>query len=138
MLALGLIATSISFFFTVFYILGGLPLHLRLKYDVPNDSRFVRGFFNVHSLGLALAAAAAAGFYASAGQQGVAIVMGAIALAIFVLRQVVIVRMDRLRPIVVEGDPAAIVSFRKLHVGGMLVYTVALCGLVWSTTQISM
>ena len=138
MLALGLIATSISFFFTVFYILGGLPLHLRLKYDVPNDSRFVRGFFNVHSLGLGLAAAAAAAFYASAGQQAVAVVMGSIAVTMFVLRLLVIRRMDRLRPVVVERDPAAIVSFRKLHVSGMLVYTVALCGLVWSTTQISL
>src|SRR6185295_5763688 len=102
MLSLGLIATSISFFYTVFYILGGLPLHLRLKYDVPNDSRFVRGFFNVHSVGLGLAAAAAAACYADAGQRAVAVAMASIAVVIFVLRQLVIARMDRLRPIVVE------------------------------------
>lgn len=138
MLALGLIATSVSFFFTVFFIFGGLPLHLRLKYDVPNDSRFVRGFFNVHSLGLALSAAAAAAFYAGAQERTGALLMGTIAILAVVTRQVLITRMDRLGPIVVARDAAAIVQFRKLLVGGILVYAAALCGLAWSTTQISL
>jgi hypothetical protein len=114
----------------MFYcICGGLPL-LILKYDVPLDSRFVRGFVNVHYQ--ALMAIASVGALASAfsDRQWLTATFGGIALVGFIAHRLIVSRMDRLRSTMSAADAPAIRRFRRLHITAMVLNVCLLTGFV--------
>ena len=134
-LILGVFGTVILVLWTGYFILGGTPL-LFLRYKVPNDARFVRGFLHVYYVSVAAAALLGAFGYAGSGCFEFAFGMALIAALAVVGRRVAIPRMDALRPVINAGDAAAISDFRKIHIRVVLLNLFLFCGVVWSTTKI--
>lgn len=131
----GVFGTVILVLWTGYFILGGTPL-LFLRYKVPNDSRFVRGFLHVYYVSVAAAALVGALGYAGAGRFEFAFGMALVAALAVVARRLAIPRMDALRPVVNSGDTAAISSFRRIHIRVVVLNLFLFCGVVWSTTKI--
>lgn len=101
-----------------FFVLGGTPL-LILAHDVHMDGKFIRQFFHHCYRIVAVFSGASSLAYALANRPVLALSLGGIcALAVCMYRWM-IPRMDRLRPVIDSGDPAAIRRFRQLHAGGL-------------------
>jgi membrane-bound metal-dependent hydrolase YbcI (DUF457 family) len=133
-IAIGILGTIVLLFWTGLFLLGTLPL-VFLQHRTPNDARFIRSFFNVYFIALVVGASIAALGYAWAARWEFAAGMAIGALLAILARQVMVPRMDALRPVMREGDPAAIHRFRRLHVGGMLLNVVALGAVTWGTSN---
>lgn len=133
---IGVFGTVILVLWTGYFILGGTPL-LFLRYKVPNDSRFVRGFLHVYYASVAAAALVGALGYAGAGRFEFAFGMALIAGFAVAARRLAIPRMDALRPVVNAGDAAAISNFRRIHIRVVVLNLFLFCAVVWSTTRIS-
>jgi hypothetical protein len=131
----GVFGTVILVLWTGYFILGGTPL-LFLRYKVPNDARFVRGFLNVYYVSITAAALVGALGYAGAGRFEFAFGMALVAGLAVVARRLAIQRMDTLRPVISAGDTAAISSFRRIHIGVVVLNLVLFGAVVWSTTKI--
>ena len=112
-----------------YFLLGGLPL-LILKYDDPSDSRLVRGFFDVHYKALMTIAVFGALSAAFSDRRLLAVAIGCIVVAGFTARRVIVSRMDQLRKTMSATDAAAIRSFRRLHINGMVLNVFLLAGFV--------
>lgn len=130
-LIVALCCTGALLLTTAYFVMGSVPL-LILKYDVPMDARFVRGFFNTYYLAAMLTASAAALSYAWAGRlvfaAGAAVLAGLAA----TLRRKLIPRMDRLRTeMEVHGAPA-IAAFRRIHATAILLNLAQLVLIVWA------
>ena len=136
MVFIGLVGTVILVLWTGYFILGGTPL-LFLRYKVPNDARFVRGFLNVYYVSVAAAALIGALGYASAERFEFAFGMALVAGLAVVGRRLAIPRMDALRPVVSAGDTAAISNFRRIHIRVVVLNLFLFCAVLWSTTKIS-
>ena len=132
----GVFGTVILVLWTGYFILGGTPL-LFLRYKVPNDSRFVRGFLHVYYVSVAAAALVGALGYAGAGRFEFAFGMALVAGVAVAARRLAIPRMDALRPVVNAGDAAAISNFRRIHIRVVVLNLFLFCAVVWSTTRIS-
>ena len=132
----GVFGTVILVLWTGYFILGGTPL-LFLRYKVPNDSRFVRGFLHVYYVSVAAAALVGALGYAGAGRFEFAFGMALVAGVAVAARRLAIPRMDALRPVVNAGDAAAISNFRRIHIRVVVLNLFLFCTVVWSTTRIS-
>jgi len=123
-------------FFTAYFLLGGLPL-LILKHDVPLDSRFIRGFFNVYYRISFWAAVGACVSYALWGRFAFAIGAAAIAGIAMVLRKYFIQAMEQLGTRIEGSDDLAIRHFRRMHGAALMINVVLLVVLVWGTIQLS-
>ena len=134
---IALVATVLMLFAMGFFLLGTLPLLVRLKYDAPTDAPFMRGLFNVYFIAVIVTAALAAVSYVLAGEPGFAAGTGCIAALALVLRALVLGRMDKLRATLQPGDPAAIRKFRRLHFAGLLANSVQLAVVGWGLTRLS-
>jgi hypothetical protein len=132
---IGILGTVILVLWTGYFILGGTPL-LFLRYKVPNDARFVRGFLHVYYVSLAAAALVGAVGYTVAARFEFAFGTALIAGLAVVARRLAIPRMDALRPVVNAGDSAAISRFRRIHVRVVVLNLFLFCAVVWSTTKI--
>ncbi len=119
-----------------YFFMGSLPL-LVLNHDTPLDSRFIRGFFNTYYLAVAAVATVTAAACAYAGQTFYAMGIAAIALLAVILRKVMLNRMDGLRTRITHGDGSAAISFRRLHIAGMVINFVQLVAVLWGMFQIS-
>ena len=118
-----------------FFLLGTPPL-LLLKYDAPNDARFVRWLFNIYFIVVMLTAAFAAVSYALAGEPAFAAGMGCVAVLAVALRPLMLKRMDALRQTMSPNDAVAIRKFRRLHIAGMLINGIQLAAVGWSVTRL--
>ena len=114
-----LVLTTVMFFAMGFLLLASPPL-LLLKYDVPNDARFVRGLFHLFFGAVMLAATLAGVNYALAGQFIFAAGMGCAAAFALVVRRLVVRRMDALRERMRPDSAEEIAQFRRLFIGGMV------------------
>lgn len=132
-----LAATVLMLFAMGFFLLGTLPLLVRLKYDVPTDAPFMRGLFNVYFIAVMATATLSAFFYALAGEPAFAAGMGCIAVFALILRVSMLKSMDRLRATTQPGDSAARRKFRRLHIAGLLANCAGLAGVGWSLTRLS-
>jgi zona occludens toxin (predicted ATPase) len=124
-----LIAIILLLLWLFFFMFGGLPL-VFLKYDAALDAHFVRGFYDVHYLGLiavALTGAVSSAVSDRTAFAAATLCMGLIGIA---ARRVIVVGMDRLRDAVTAADTLAIQGFRKLHVWALLLNAALLCGFV--------
>jgi hypothetical protein len=137
---LSLVAIIILLFWLFFFMFGGLPL-VFLKYDAALDAHFVRGFYDVHYLGLvvlALTGALSSALSERAVFAAATLCMGLIGIG---ARRVIVAGMDRLREAVTAADDLAIRSFRKLHIRALLLNAallasfVAVVGLASGTLQ---
>ena len=126
---ISLIAIVALLLWMFFFVAGGLPL-LILKHDTPSDSKFVRGFFDVHYL--VLVGIAAVGVMSSvlSDHRILAIFMASIGLIGFTARRAIVSRMDQLRVTMSATDTLAIRRFRWLHVAGLVLNVFLLVGLV--------
>jgi hypothetical protein len=118
-----------------YFMLGCLPL-LILKHDTSTDSRFVRGFFNVHYLVLMAIATVGALSWALSDRRFIALVMACIAFIAVVARRGFVARMDRMRSTMTATDPVAIRGFRRLHIAGIVLNVVLLIGFGLAITRI--
>ena len=118
-LFVALVLTALMCFAMGFFLLGTPPL-LLLKYDAPNDARFVHGLFDIYFVAVMVAAALAGVSYALAGQFIVAAGMGCAAGFALVARRVIVRRMEALRSRLQPSDTAEISQFRRLFIGGMV------------------
>jgi hypothetical protein len=114
-----------------YFLMGSVPL-LILKHDVPMDSRFVRGFYNIYYLAAMFIAVATAVSYGFAGKPAFAV--GAVIFAILaaLLRRIVLPKMDSLREQIQGNGANAIAAFRRIHVASILVNLAQLALIVWS------
>jgi hypothetical protein len=135
-LLLALFFTVALLAITAYFIMGSLPL-LILKHDTPMDSRFVRGFFNTYYRAATIAAGGAAISYALAGRASFAVGAAALGLLAFVLRRLVIPKMDALRARMQSDETAAIPGFRRMHVTAILANLLQLVVTVGSLVAIS-
>ena len=101
------------------FLLFTPPLHVVLKYDVPNDSRFVRGLVDVYLVAVTITGVLAALCFVHAGLWAMSAVTGCIAAVAFAARRYIVRRMDRLRETMHPQDAAGIHKFRRLFMGGM-------------------
>ena len=132
-----LVFTLALFVVTAYFILGSLPL-LILKHDTPLDSKFIRGFFNLYYLAALWAASATAVCYAFAARTGYAAGAEALALLAYILRRLLIQKMDSLSAEILNGNADAISSFRRIHVAAVSINAVQLVLIVWSLIALSM
>src|SRR3954467_13035622 len=132
-----LAATVLMLFAMGYFLLGTLPLLIRLKYDTAADARFMRGLFNVYFIALACAAALAALSYAFISELAFTVGAGCIAALALVLRALMLKRMDALRATMQPGDPAAVRKFRRLHIAGLLANGVQLAAVGFGLTRLS-
>jgi hypothetical protein len=116
-----------------FFMLGSLPL-LVLKHDTPLDARFIRGLFAVYYMAVMVTAGVATPSYALAGKPEFGLGTGCILAIAFLLRRVVLSRMDALRATMTETDKLGISRFRRLHVAGMVLNGVQLGASAWGLT----
>lgn len=135
-LFVALALTTMMLFAMGFFLLGTPPLLLRLKYDEPNDARFVRGLFDVYFVAVSLTAALAAASYAAAGEFAFAAGMMALAAFAFLARRFFLRRMDLLRPRVAPGNAEEIEHFRRLFIGGMAMNGVQFGAMAIGLTQL--
>jgi hypothetical protein len=104
---------------TAYFVMGSVPL-LILKHDTPMDARFVRGFFNTYYRAAIFTAGATAVSYALAGRPVFAAGAAVVALLAYILRRLVIPKMDSLREQMQVNDATAILGFRRIHVTAIL------------------
>lgn len=127
---------------TAYFLMGGLPL-LVLKHDTPVDARFIRGFFNVYYKAAFGAAAGAAASYALSGRPFFALGVGAIALAVLLLRRRLIPAMERLGEQIPSSgagggsEAGALQGFRRMHATALAANLLQLVLLVWGLTRIT-
>lgn len=119
-----------------FFMMGSLPL-LVLKHDTPVDARFIRSLFALYYAAVMVTGGVAAASYALAGRPAFAVGMAAVAVLAFLLRRVIVGRMDALRATMTADDAPAIAGFRRLHIRGMLVNVAQLGVVVWGLTRLS-
>jgi hypothetical protein len=136
MLILGMLGTVAVLFATIWFLGAAPMLFLRLKYDAPNDSGFVRAYFNVYYIGVTAGGVAAALGYAGADRPYAAAGMAAIAFLALAVRRRVIGRMDTLRPQVLERDTGAIARWRRAHVEAMVLNLTNFCAVGWSLANL--
>lgn len=132
-----------AFFFTVavlfttaYFLMGGLPL-LVLKHDVPLDSRFIRGFFNVYYRAAFWTSLFACLSYVLWGRYVFAAGAAAIAIVAIVLRNYLMSTMSQLSTQIEAGDAAAIKRFRLVHGGVLSIIFFQLVILVWGIIKLS-
>ncbi len=130
-LIVALCCTGALLLTTGYFVMGSVPL-LILKYDVPMDARFVRGFFNTYYLAAMCTAGAAALSYAWAGRLVFAAGAAALAGSAALLRRQVIPQMDRLRTEMEAQGATAIAAFRRIHVTAILLNLAQLALIVWA------
>lgn len=135
MMLVALVATVLVLFAMGFFLIGTPPL-LLLKYDAPNDARFMRALFNTYFVAVMLMAALAAASYALGGQPAFAAGMAGIAVLAFVLRALIVKRMDALRGTMTAGDSESIRKFRRLHIAGMLANGLQVAAVGWGLTRL--
>jgi hypothetical protein len=124
-----LTAIILLLFWLFFFMFGGLPLAF-LKYDAALDAHFVRGFYDVHYLGLialALTGALSSALSERAVFAAATLCIGLIAIS---ARRVIVAGMDRLRAAVTAADDSAIRSFRKLHIRALFLNAALLASFV--------
>jgi hypothetical protein len=131
-----LLSISLLLFAMGFFMLASPPL-LILKHDTPLDGRFIRGLFNVYYLSVMTVAAVAAAGCALVGRGSVAIAMAALVVFVFGIRHWMISSMDRARGAITRGEPMAVLSFRRLHILGMLLNVAQLGTVAWGMTRIA-
>jgi mannose-6-phosphate isomerase-like protein (cupin superfamily) len=132
------LATTVLMLFAMgYFLLGTLPLLVRLKYDVPADARFMRGLFNTYFIALGCTAALAAVSYGFIGEPAFGAGAAGIAALALVLRALMLKRMDALRASMQPGDPAAVRKFRRLHIAGLLANGAQLAVVGWGLTRLS-
>lgn len=122
---------------TAYFLMGGLPL-LVLKHDTAVDARFIRGFFNVYYKAAFVAAAGATASYALSGRPFFALGIGAVALAVLLLRRRLIPAMEQLGEQIQSSEAAALEGFRRIHAMALLANLAQLIALVWGLTKISL
>ena len=132
-----LVCSVILLVIAAYFLMGSLPL-LVLKHDTPLDARFVAGFFHVYLVATAVAAAATAASYGLAGQPRLAWGAAVLALLAAGLRRVLIGRLAALAKRIRAQDAAAILAFRRLHLGVIVFNLAQLAVMVWSLIQLSM
>lgn len=132
----GLFFTVALLVVTAYFLMGSLPL-LILKHDVPMDSRFVRGFFNIYCLAAMFTAGATALAYALADKLAVAAGAAALALVAIALRWQVIPKMDALRARIQASEASAIAGFRRVHMAVIALNLVQLVFIVWVLIAVS-
>ena len=135
-LFVALALTAMMFFAMGFFLLGTPPLLVRLKYDVPNDARFVRGLFDVYFIAVTLTAALAASSYAAAGQFAFTAGMLSLAGFAFLVRGYFLRRFDTLRARMRPDSAAEISRFRRLFMGGMAMNGVQFGAVAFGLTQL--
>ncbi len=118
---------------TLYFILGSIPL-LVLKHDTPLDARFVRGFFNIYYVAAIATAGATSISYALAGRPALAAGAAALALLAFVLRKMIIPKMDAMGAQIQSSDMHAVSRFRRTHLAAIGINVVQLAAIVWSLT----
>jgi len=121
---------------TAYFILGSVPL-LILRHDTPQDSRFVRGFFNTCYRVAMFTASATAVSYASAGRPAFAAGAAVLALVATLVRRHIIAKMDSLRTQIEVSGTTAIPGFRRTHLSAILINVAKLVLIVWSLTAFS-
>lgn len=131
-----LVLTAVMFFAMGFLLLASPPL-LLLKYDVPNDARFVRGLVHIFFGAVTLAAVLAGVNFALAGQYIFAAGMGCAAAFALVVRRVLVRRMDALRDRIQPDRTEEIAQFRRAFIGGMVANGVQLGAVGIGLTQLS-
>lgn len=122
---------------TAYFLMGSVPL-LVLKHDTPQDSRFVRGFFDTYYRIAMFSAGATAVSFAWAGRLTQAIGACVLALLAVALRRKVIAYMDSLSIQIEQGTTGAIQRFRRIHRAAVLVNAVQLTLIVWSLIALSL
>lgn len=131
-----LVLTAVMMFAMGFFLLGTPPL-LLLKYDAPNDARFVRGLSDLYFVAVMVAAALAGVCYALAGQFLYAAAMGCAAAFALAVRRFVVRRMDALRARMQPHDARDIAQFRRLFLGGMVANGVQFGAVAVGLSQVS-
>lgn len=132
-----LVFTVVLLVITAYFLMGSVPL-LILKHDTPQDSHFVRAFFDTYYLAATFAAGATAVSYALAGRLVFAAGAAALALLATLLRRKLIPKMDSLRAQIQVSDTTVIAEFRRMHVTAILVNLAQLVLIVWSLTALSL
>lgn len=122
---------------TAYFLMGSLPL-LILKHDTPLDSRFIRGFFRIYYLAAMFTASATAASYALAGRAAFALGAAGIALLSYLLRRMVLPKMNRLEASIPVDGSSAVAEFRRVHVTAILFNLAQLVVIVWSLIALSM
>lgn len=120
----------------VFFTFASPPL-LILKHDTPQDARFVRGLFNHYYTVVVIAASVGALGQMAVGRIAVGLAMGGVAAFVFAVRRWVVPRMDALRERIAGGDAAAIPSFRRLHIAGILLNLVQVGVVAWGMAKLA-
>jgi mannose-6-phosphate isomerase-like protein (cupin superfamily) len=128
--------TAVMMFAMGFFLLGTPPL-LLLKYDVPNDARFVRGLSDLYFVAVMVTAALAGVCYALGGQFIFSAGMGCAAAFALAVRRLVVRRMDALRERMRPGDRQEIAQFRRLFLGSMMANGVQFGAVAVGLTQVS-
>ena len=116
-----LVCSVILLLIAACFLMGSVPL-LILKHDTPLDARFVGGFFKLYFVATTYAALATA----------------ALALLAFGLRRVLVPLMAALVPRIQAREAGAVLAFRRLHAGLILVNLATLAVMVWSLIRLSM
>ena len=138
-----MLSTYIALFFTVvllvttaYFIMGGIPL-LILAHDTPLDGRFVRRFFEIYYAAALTGALGAMLSYAFWGRPVFAVGAAGIALAVLLLRRVILAAMVRLGASIEAQDPGAIAGFRRVHALALCINLLQLVLIVWGVLHIS-
>ena len=121
---------------TAYFLMGGLPL-LILQHDSPLDEKFVRRFFDIYYKAALVTAGGAAISYALWGRWPFALGAAAIVALALLLRRQILPQMEELGPRMQSKDPAALRSFRRVHLTALLANLVQLLALGWAVTKIS-
>ncbi len=120
----------------VFFTFASPPL-LILKHDTPQDARFVRGLFNHYYRVVVIAACLGAAGQVAVGRIAAGLAMVGVAAFVFTVRRWVVPRMDALRERIAGGDTAAIPSFRRLHIAGILLNLVQVGVVAWGMAKLA-
>ena len=132
-----LVCSVILLLIAACFLMGSVPL-LILKHDTPLDARFVGGFFKLYFVATTYAALATAASYGLAGKPALALGAAALALLAYGLRRVLVPLMAALVPRIQAREAGAVLAFRRLHAGLILVNLATLAVMVWSLIRLSM
>lgn len=132
---LALFFTVVLLAVTTYFLLGSIPL-LVLQHDNPMDSRFIRSFYITYFRLALLAALAAAISFAFAGKPLLALGAGAIAMLTWLMRKILITRMDRFGAQIRADELVAIPAFRKMHKSAILINATQLLTILGSLGSI--
>jgi hypothetical protein len=136
--------TYVGFAFTVlllfwmgFFTLGSLPL-LDLKHDTLLDARFIRGLFDVYYKAVMTVSTGGAITYVIAWHPFSALMMCVAFLVAYTSRRFMLPRMDRLRDRTEPMERPAIITFRRLHISGMVLNFVQLLCICFAMTRMGL